>query len=847
MVRAPLRPKVAVLAWDVGHNPVGRAYVLADLLRERFDVEIWGTQFDRYGVRLWNPFRDSAVPIHVLEGKQFPAHLGVMEAAARRIDADLIWVSKPRLPSYGLGILAKEARHRPLVLDVDDHELAFFGGDDELEHRRIRRRSPSDLATPFGRSWTEVCEGLIDAADAVTTSNEALQDRYGGLIVPHVRDERVFDPGGYDRDEARHRLGVSPSDRLLLFGGTARAHKGLLTVLEALEDLGDERCRLGVFGTDELRRREIPASLGRWMLPIPPPRFDELASVVVAADLACVLQDASHAVSRYQMPAKIVDALAMSVPCVVSAVPPLRSLIDRDVVNVVDGPTPLSGQLAAILDGGDEISDRTARGRKLFLEELSYTAVRPAVTAQFTELLDEAPPLQPGQRDLIARLRRLYPGDGGGRPGAPRRVPGRPRGAGRGTEYDLVMFWKQNDTGIYGRRQDMFLSYLEQSGRFRTIVHFDRPITPEGLALLGVRALRHRRDQSRLVFAQTVRRLVGRGRGSLVHRHTYLYAGRRSVRLGFPSRQRYADYVGTILRRHGIGDRPTVFWVHPTDFDAPLILDTIDPDVVVADVVDDDRAWHPVGSKQRDRIERNSEAILGRSDIVLANCEPVAQRMRAFVPDVHVVPNGLELPSEPVRRGRPRPLRHLRGPIIGYAGNLSSRLDIDLLDEVVGHNPQWNFVFVGSAHGDRSILRLNAYPNVHFLGTRPFEEVRRLVEHFDVGLIPHLDDEMTRSMNPLKAYVYAAAGVPIVATPVSNLGELASLVSVAGGPGHFADAIALALAGGRRTVDREALAPHTWENRMNIVLGLIDEAMGVASQTSLRDERASERDSPDGT
>ena len=35
-----------------------------------------------------------------------------------------------------------------------------------------------------------------------------------------------------------------------------------------------------------------------------------------------------------------------------------------------------------------------------------------------------------------------------------------------GSTYDLVVFWKQNDTGIYGRRQDMFLKYLERSGRF---------------------------------------------------------------------------------------------------------------------------------------------------------------------------------------------------------------------------------------------------------------------------------------------------------------------------------------------------------------------------------------------
>ena len=115
------------------------------------------------------------------------------------------------------------------------------------------------------------------------------------------------------------------------------------------------------------------------------------------------------------------------------------------------------------------------------------------------------------------------------------------------------------------------------------------------------------------------------------------------------------------------------------------------------------------------------------------------------------------------------------GPIIGYVGNLSARIDLALLDDDRrAPAPHWQFVFVGSAHFDQSILRLDALPNVHFVGVKPYEEaqaVRRATS--TSALIPHLDNEMTRSMNPLKAYVYLAAGVPVVSTPIANLGELA--------------------------------------------------------------------------
>src|SRR5690606_5374057 len=157
---------------------------------------------------------------------------------------------------------------------------------------------------------------FIGAADQVTVSNPSLQHRFGGIVVPHARDERVFDPQRYDRGELRRRLGVSEHTRLRLFGGTPRAHKGVVEVLRALDSLGDDRCRLMLVGTRELdtMRGELDG-LDRWVLPLPYHRFADLPQIIGAADLACVMQDPAHRVSRYELPAKVVDALAMQVPC----------------------------------------------------------------------------------------------------------------------------------------------------------------------------------------------------------------------------------------------------------------------------------------------------------------------------------------------------------------------------------------------------------------------------------------------------------------------------------------------------------------------------------------------------
>jgi glycosyltransferase involved in cell wall biosynthesis len=748
-----------------------------------------------------------------------------MREAAQQIDADAIYVSKPRLPSYGLGVLAKQFRNRPLVLDVDDHELSFFDASDGIElHDLLARSDTSGLELPFDREWTRACDALVDAADGLTVSNPALQQRYGGLIVPHARDERVFDPDLYDRDETRRRLGIDPSKRLLLFGGTPRAHKGVLELVRALDALGDDRYRLLLFGTRELNtlRGEI-GDLDRWLLPLPYQPFSEVPRIVGAADLACVLQDPNHPITRYQMPAKITDALAMRVPCLVRPVAPLQSLIDTGVLQVLDQGEDLAERIARVFDDPDAI-DRARRGRKVFEEEYSYDAVAAEVGELFERLLDGEPPPVPARLAALSDAQeRLF----GHEQRPPVRVPGqRRRPIPEGDEYDVVMFWKQNDSGIYGRRQDMFVKYLERSGAVRSIVHFDAPTTLEDL-YREYRRSHGPTDQRRLVVRQTVARLVRRRDTERTSHRTFLHAGTRTGRLPLPPRSAYVDHVKRTLARHGFGDRPTILWAYPTNDDLPELIDALDPDLVVADVVDDHRTFTPRGTARYESFERNYREVLARSDVVIANCTPVAEAMRPLVGEVHVVPNGLELRAGQPRPPRPRELEGIEGPIIGYAGNLSQRIDLPLVEALVRARPHWQFVFVGSTHHDRSALALASMSNVHFIGVKPYEETRAFIEHFDVAIVPHVDNEMTRSMNPLKAFVYCSTGVPVVSAPVANLGELADLIEIARGPDEFVAAIERALGRGRQDPDTERLAPHSWERRVEQVLDLVHGAIGA--------------------
>jgi glycosyltransferase involved in cell wall biosynthesis len=399
------KTKVTVTCWDVGHNALGRAYVVADLLRDEFDVEIVGSQFVSYGIDVWRPLRDAEIPIRTFPGTSLPDHFKRMGEIAHNLDSDIVYVSKPRFPSLGLGILAKEARRRSLLVDVDDLELSFFGLQEAstLDEVASSRHDP-DFVKPFGRIWTRYCDSLVEHADRVTVSNEALARRYGGTIIPHARDEERFDPAKYDRAEVRARLGFAPDERVVLFGGTARLHKGVGEIVRALREIGDPRNRLCVFNTSEYQRlatSELSDGEG-WIRELPPQSFHRLPEVVLCADLVCTLQDVRSEISQYQIPAKITDAIAMGVPCLARRVPSLEGLIAKGAIEVLDPADRLTDALERMLEERERFREQALARRAIFLEGYSYGAVRPVLKREVERALEEPGALHPEFKRLIA-------------------------------------------------------------------------------------------------------------------------------------------------------------------------------------------------------------------------------------------------------------------------------------------------------------------------------------------------------------------------------------------------------------------------------------------------------------
>ena len=862
------RTRITVITWDLGHNPLGRAYLLADVLRRDYDVELVGAQFPRFGNEVWEPLRNcSRVAVKSFPGGNFPGHFKHMEDIAEQIEGDVIYVSKPRLPGLELAILAKLHRNRPVLVDVDDYEPGFFKNREPLSLKQVKRkRHRPDFFCPHDETWTRYGEALIPMFEQVTVSNEELRKKFGGMVLPHIRDEHDFDPTAYPREAIRAELGFTRADKVIVFAGTPRMHKGFTRIATALESLKRSDFKLLIVGSpaDNEARRFFAGLKSAHVKVVPNVPFSDLPGYLCAGDLICLLQVKEQVTSQFQMPGKFTDGLSMGIPVLATDVPPLVNLAQKGLVELL-GDTPLDRKIDEIFSDYDAYKHKAAQNREAFLREYSYGANLPRLQDTIDRVLNNPAPIPDEFRELIAYHRRIFPGGAdsprvtaqvvaGGQPAAvasPAPPPAQAAvvSARKVDSYvddkiDIVFFWKQNDTGIYGRRQDMLVKYLAEAPRINSILHFDAPVN---IFKSGSDVLKSGQggghSHAGLVLYNTLRRRLRLQDRDKIRFDTFIFAGKRRAS-GFrkwmlPAEEDFLDYLDRVMKHHQIGRRRTVFWVCPNNFDFPSIADRFQPDLVVSDVIDDQRKW-PCSPRYREYLHRNYEEILARAHLTFANCRSVFEDMQEHTDNIHLLPNAAELLEEEARHWKkPAELRRIKGPVIGYVGNLDiTRIDIDLLMTVAGKRPDWNLVFIGSMHKSREIRKLDKFSNVRFLGVRVYEEALRYIRHFDVAIIPHLDSELTRSMNPLKLYVYFSLHVPVVSTPIANIGDFREFVQVGRTPDEFIEQIGHCLDNNPVSGDiervRSLLEINSWNERVTRILTLVGKEFARCESTHIR-------------
>ena len=335
--------KVSILAPDLSGGGGTRAYLLGQVLKQlNYDVKVYGFVF---GKCLY-PAPPAMIPVQWVKGYNYPQIVHSARTLLKAIEGDIIYAIKPRPTSFGLGLFKRLQTHQPIILDIDDWELSWFGAGQWKYHPTIKQLA-RDLLKPDGALrfpdhwlYLQWMEKLINRANAVTVDTQFLKARFGGIYLPNGKDTKLFDPQRFDPDVSRAKYGLS-GYRVLMFPGTARPHKGIEDVLVALEQLNQSDLRLVIVGGRDIGDGYIENLMERgkrWIIKLPSTPVDQMPEIVAAAHLVVVPQR-DTITAHAQFPIKLTDGMAMAKPILSTRVGDIPEILG-DTGYLVDASSP---------------------------------------------------------------------------------------------------------------------------------------------------------------------------------------------------------------------------------------------------------------------------------------------------------------------------------------------------------------------------------------------------------------------------------------------------------------------------------------------------------------------------
>jgi teichuronic acid biosynthesis glycosyltransferase TuaH len=161
-------------------------------------------------------------------------------------------------------------------------------------------------------------------------------------------------------------------------------------------------------------------------------------------------------------------------------------------------------------------------------------------------------------------------------------------------------------------------------------------------------------------------------------------------------------------------------------------------------------------------LRKRELRALAQADIVAAVTPQLAARWAELGARPVVIPNGC-WPREDGSPLTPGKEADQARPVVGLIGQLSERIDIDVLEAIadagcslllVGPlDPRWE---------PERFSRLITRSSVRYVGPVPSSDVPSYLASVDVGITPYRDTPFNRASFPLKNLDYLSAGVPAV-------------------------------------------------------------------------------------
>ncbi|WP_418697873.1 glycosyltransferase [Bacteroides sp.] len=222
--------------------------------------------------------------------------------------------------------------------------------------------------------------------------------------------------------------------------------------------------------------------------------------------------------------------------------------------------------------------------------------------------------------------------------------------------------------------------------------------------------------------------------------------------------------------------------------------------------------------------------LAASADIVLANSTRFAAELQAYNPETYPIETGVNLELYDASRSYETPgdMKDIPHPIVGYMGTVNStRLDGDLLYDIIRQRPDYSFVFTGPEDDGFRQHRIHTLKNVHFLGRKNVEELPAYITAYDVCINPQMINDITDGNYPLKIDEYLAMGKPTVATSTHTMRDIfADHTHLATNCEEWLTAIDTAVSeAGNKELAQQRVAfaeTHSWGHSVKKIYGIIE-------------------------
>ncbi|MFK8077493.1 MAG: glycosyltransferase [Granulosicoccus sp.] len=721
---------VAITCWEGSHNPIGRAKALYDVVSSKRPAIIITYSFSTFGNRTWEPIRGENICILTIPWATRSIYEQAIHSAG--IKFETVWIGKGRFPSFELAKLISNDSSS-LILDFDDNEEHFSKSDDAK-------------SKAYGHTTINYSRYLIDKIASRTAASITLKNDFRAEVVRHAR---FFDENRTERK--RHNLHEASDTKIKVgFIGTVRQHKNLTDAARGIKSFNwssEVPAELHVYGDvnpptllTELHNNGVVVKGNIPMAEL----YKELGEMDVILTGFPSNDESANEINKYQISSKIGDALSVGRPALVPDGPSVADLHETPGVFLFNA-TNFSNKLAEAIQYTGNIS---------LTNEFTIDGAYSAFSAAEKLAIESS-----SAKSVFSILPDKYSNKT-----APPKT--------------LVLLWKQNDSGFYGRRVDQIArSYKRLQPANRVII---LELMSEETEAEYIRLAENYTSEHRLLLEQVPDKRKENENEDGVEIH----------QLTFENGPIASDQMKSYLLDNSILPMNSVFIIFPIVHFYEYIEPSIRAFPKVVDVVDNQFYW---GTKNQQNYRISQYHMLLRSsDSIVFNSQRnrdyfVDNNVVSNTSDCHVIPNWYELPTSYKHEDRRDKAEGSRNII--YSGNMNDRIDWSLLERIADISDNTTVHLVGTvSHSIDKLSQLLEKENVLYHGPLSERDTLRLTQSMDLAIMPHSFDGTSAYMNPLKLKMYQTLGIQTISTDVPGIQE-SELVKICKNHNEFLDAL----------------------------------------------------------